>query len=117
MKHDRTLFSTLYIASQVRDTDLADFFKHKNRSFPPSLSNYGQLRLGTKSDLLQCLENVVPDSDGTESMEPDADMVVIDGAVIAKMMKPVAAKTFNDYASEFMNYIQKQFRGCVKVLM
>ena len=114
MKHDRTLFSTLYIASQVRDTDLADFFKHKNQSFPPSLSNYGQLRLGTKSDLLQCLENVVPDSDDTESMEPDAHMVVIDGAVIVNMMKPVAAKTFNDYASEFMNYIRKLFRGCVK---
>ena len=47
-------------------------------------------------------------------MEPDADMVVIDGAVILNMMKPVAAKTFNDYASEFMNYIRKQFRGCVK---
>ena len=34
MKHDRTLFSTLHIASQVRDTDLADFFKHENQSFP-----------------------------------------------------------------------------------
>ena len=30
------------------------------------------------------------------------------------MMKPVAVKTFNDYASEIMNYIRKQFRGCVK---
>ena len=34
MKHDRNLFSTLYIASQIRGADLADFFQHENQSFP-----------------------------------------------------------------------------------
>ena len=32
MKRDRHLFSTLYIASQVRDADLEDFFQHENQS-------------------------------------------------------------------------------------
>ena len=29
-KHDSNLFSTLYIACQVRDADLDDFFQHEN---------------------------------------------------------------------------------------
>lgn len=56
---------------------------------------------------------MVSHSDDTESTEPDADMVVTDGAVIVNMMKPVTAETFDEYASEFMNYKGKQFIGCV----
>ena len=52
LKHDRNLLSTLYFACQVRDADLDDFFKHKNHSFPLSLSDYGNMRLGTKVYLL-----------------------------------------------------------------
>ncbi len=114
MKRDRNLFSTLYIASQVRDADLDDFFQHENQSFPSSLSDYGKLRQGTKSDLLQCMEDLVPESDETCIAAPEVDMVVVDGAAIVNMFKPGAsAETFNDYVNEFMNYIRRQFTGAV----
>ena len=47
-----------YIACQVRHTDMADFFSHETQSYPPSLSNHGALRSGTKSDLLVCVYEV-----------------------------------------------------------
>ena len=58
MKSDMQLFSRLYIACQTRDGNLDEFFRHENQSCPPSLSNMGNLRLGGKSDLLPCLENL-----------------------------------------------------------
>ena len=44
---DRYLFSCLYIASQQREGDLEEFFKHENQPYPPSLSEFGNLRFGT----------------------------------------------------------------------
>ena len=58
MKSDMQLFSCLYIACQTRDGNLDEFFRHENQSCPPSLSDMGKLRLGGKSDLLACLENL-----------------------------------------------------------
>ena len=51
LKEDCSLFGRLYIASQNRDGDLQNFFKHENQPWPPSFSQYGELRSGTKSDL------------------------------------------------------------------
>ena len=58
LKSDCTLFSQLCIATQTRDGDLDNFFKHENHEYPTSLSLPGQLWFGTKSDLLACLEKV-----------------------------------------------------------
>ena len=55
LKDDVTLFSKLYIAAQDRESDLGNFFQHENHPYPPSLSDRGTLRTGTKSDLLSCL--------------------------------------------------------------
>ncbi len=38
MRRDRHLFSTLRIASQVRDADHEVFFQHENQSSPPTMS-------------------------------------------------------------------------------
>uniref|UniRef100_H3APT7 Uncharacterized protein n=1 Tax=Latimeria chalumnae TaxID=7897 RepID=H3APT7_LATCH len=56
LKKDCQLFSKLYIACQSRDDGLEQFFAHKNQAEPPSLSSQGRLQMGTKSDLLPCLE-------------------------------------------------------------
>ncbi|KAK3702948.1 hypothetical protein QZH41_002861 [Actinostola sp. cb2023] len=48
---DRFLFSRLDIASQQKDGDLEEFFMHENQPYPPSLSEFGSLRFGKKSDL------------------------------------------------------------------
>jgi hypothetical protein len=49
LKSDCSLFSRLYIASQIRDGNLDEFFEHENQACPPSLSQMGKLRTGTKS--------------------------------------------------------------------
>ena len=53
-KEDCSLCSRLYIACQIRDGILEDFFKYENQPWPPSLSQLGQLRGGRKADLLKC---------------------------------------------------------------
>ena len=55
LKNDCSLFSRLFIASQMRDGDLDDFFAHENQACPPVLSQMGEMRLGKKSDLVGCL--------------------------------------------------------------
>ena len=72
------------------------------------------MRLGTKSDLLQCLEDLVPNSAPSQELLQDTDMVVIDGVVIVNMIKPGVADTFNDYASKITGYIRGQFKNSVE---
>ena len=44
-----------------------------------------------------------------ETKTPDATCIVIDGAAIILMMKPAAAKTFDEYAQQvFIPYISSQ---------
>ena len=52
LKNDCSLFSRLYVASQVRNANLDEFFEHENQAYPPALSQNGKLRTGTKSDLV-----------------------------------------------------------------
>jgi len=56
LRSDCNLFSRLYIATQHRSGDLDEFFTHENQPCPPSLSEFGNLRLGKKSDLLACVK-------------------------------------------------------------
>ena len=62
LKHDRALFSRLYIASQTREGDVDEFFQHENQSTPPSLATGGPMRQGDKHNLLDCLEGNVTQS-------------------------------------------------------
>ena len=90
LKNDCSLFSRLFIASQTRDGDLDDFFAHENQAYPPALSHQGKIRQGTKSDLVRCLENLIPLADAGAS--PPVEVMVIDGAAIAYMLTPGNAK-------------------------
>ncbi len=56
IKEEKNLYASLFIACQSRDSDLAEFFKHENHNYPPSISEYGKLRKINKSDFLKCLE-------------------------------------------------------------
>ncbi len=109
LKNDCSLFSSLYISCQRRDGDLDDFFKHENKACPPSLSSMGKLRLGTKSDIVSCLKNLI---DIDEVSNPKVDAVILDGAAIVNMLRPGTADTFSEYASKiFLPYITKQLQG------
>ena len=107
LKCDVELFSRLYIGCQTRDGNLDDFFRHENQACPPSLSATGKLHLGTKSDMLECLEGLSE----AQSEAPKVTNVVIDGAVLVQMLKPGAAETFEEYAHQvFIPYISEQFQ-------
>ena len=69
-----------------------NFFKHENHAYPPSLLELGKLRLGTKADLTDCLEKLST----SEGEAPPVDAVILDGAAIINMLRPVGAKTFQE---------------------
>ncbi len=69
----------------------------------------GKLRLGTKSDIVSCLENLI---DIDEVSNPKVDAVILDGAAIVNMLRHRTADTFSEYASKiFLPYITKQLQG------
>ena len=101
-KSDLALFSRLYIACQSRDGNLDEFFHHENQSYPPSLSAFGSICQTNKSDLLHCLKEMVD----TTTNFPSVQGKFFDGAARVNMLQPVAATTFQQYASEvFIPYI------------
>ena len=93
----------------------SDFFSHENQSYPPSLSNYGALRSGTKADLLVCVSELVPVLPHHETVMPqEAHMVILDGAAIVNMIKPRTPVSFDGYVTQVMEYARKQFHGDVQ---
>ena len=65
------------------------------------------LYLGSKSDLLVCLEGHAE----PQSEAPTVTAVVLDGAVIVQMLKPGTANTFEEYAQQvFIPYVVQQLQ-------
>lgn len=113
LKNDCSLFSRLYVASQIRDGDLDNFFQYENQAWPPSLSEIGQLRKGNKSDLVKCLVDLIS---STNSCNPKAQVIILDGAALVNMLRPGQAKTFSDYAEQvFIPYILSQLEPVSRV--
>ena len=73
---DKTLFSRLYIACQVRQSNLDSLFEHENQACPPSISDMGQLPHGSRSDLMECLVLT------TSKYYPGIETKVLDGDAI-----------------------------------
>ncbi len=114
MKKDCSLFSRLYIASQIRDGGLDDFFEHEKQVCPPSLSQLGKLRTGTKSDLVGCLEDLVPNQE--DAPNTAVQVSILDGVAIVNILLPGAAKTFSEYAKYvFSPYITSQLQHVNRV--
>ena len=113
LKNDMTLFARLYIGCQNRDGNLDVFFRHENQMFPPSLSDSGKMHQCNKSDLLICLENLTESQPPTT---PNVTSIILDGAVIVRMLKPGTAKTFEEYGNEvFLPYICRQTEAATRV--
>jgi hypothetical protein len=110
LKNDCSLFSRLYIASQIRDGNLDEFFAHENQACPPALSQMGKLRSCTKSDLVGCLEDLVTSQENASN--PQVQVIILDGAALVNMLRPGAAtKTFDDYGQQvFSPYILSQLQ-------
>lgn len=115
LKNDCSLFSRLFIASQTRDGDLDEFFAHENQACPPALSQMGRIRLGTKSDLVGCLEDLITPQENAAA-SPSVEVMILDGAAIVNMLAPGNAKTFSEYATlVFLPYITSQLQHTSRV--
>ncbi len=108
LKNNAQLFSRLYISCQTRDGNLDEFFRHENQACPPALSDGWSLRLGTKSDLLTCFEEIAD----ARSEAPTTTSIVIYGAAIVQMLKPAACKNFREYGQEiFIPYMSTRLQS------
>ena len=97
------------MSCQVRDDEFDQFFHHENQTYPLSLSQFGQLRLGSKSDLLVPLEKMSE----SETERPDVDAIISDGAAIVNMLKPRFCKTFEDYSKQiFLPHVDNYLKVC-----
>lgn len=112
MHQECSLFSQLYVSSKVLNGDLVKFLLHENQAYPPSLSQFGDLRHGSKSDLLVQLEKTTESSNEA----PSVDALVLDGAALVNMLKPRGSKTFEDYFRDiFKPYIQIQLHSVRRI--
>lgn len=111
LKSDYGLFAQLFIACQVRQSDLSEFFSHENHPWPPSISKEGDLRLTSdKSDLLSCLPH-------TKYHEPPHfDVKIFDGPSIVHGLPRYEACTFGEYCDiVFLPWIDNQLIDCSRV--
>ena len=114
LKNDCSLFSRLYVTSQVRNGNLDEFFEHENQAYPPALSKNGKLRTSTKSDLASCLEELINSREN--ATHPSVEGIILDGSVIVNMLRPGSAKTFSDYASQvFLPYVAFQLQQTSRI--
>ncbi|KAE8740339.1 hypothetical protein FOCC_FOCC014156 [Frankliniella occidentalis] len=116
LKNDCSLFSRLWIANQIREGDMKEFFMHENASCPPSLSVNGVMRSCKKSEIVTCLTNSSLQS--VCQTRPAVDAVVLDGAAIVHMIRPCATdKTFSDYVHSVENYLQREAKNTKRIDM
>ena len=68
----------------------------------------GQLRGGTKADLVTCLS----DASSQAVEQPSVDAIILYGAVVVQMLQPRAVSTFEEYFnSTFAPYILRQLEN------
>ena len=78
------------------------------QQYPSAISEFGLLRSGNKSNLVSCLEAL--HGEPSPAVSPPVTSKVIDGAVLAYLIKPDGCKTFADYCqNKFIPHILRQF--------
>ena len=83
-----------------------EFFRHENQGTSTSLSDMGDLRHGTKSKPMSCVESLIAVQ---QKDMPDLEAKIVDGSVVVNMLSPKASSTFSDYAADvFLPYQQKR---------
>ena len=61
------------------------------------MSDRSKLKLGTRSDIVRCQEDVTEEQD---DITPSVEVVVLDGPAIVYVPMPAAAITFREYAQD-----------------
>ena len=102
LKQNTTLITQLFISLQSRPkADMIDFFKYENQREPPSLSDYGLLGAGNKSDILACIK--APTARVYVARQPL--LWVFDMAAIVHMVRPTRALTLAEYYNMQMSFL------------
>ena len=92
----------------------------------PSVSiKYGENAVWNKSDIVVCLEALVPQPAGDSATDaepshvpdsPAVDVIILDGAAVVNMLKPGTERTFSEYATHvFLTYITTQLQNAQRV--
>ena len=97
-----------FLSLQARpEADIDAFFKHENQREPPSFSDRGKLRQGTKSNSIACLP-AIP-APGRSKAVKEATVVILDMAVVIHIIKPQRARIFGEYKNmQLLPYMQSQ---------
>ena len=83
-------------------------FLMRTQSFPPALIQFGELRSGTKSDLFQYLEKIIPG----QADVPSVEALLLHSAAIVNMSKPDPSRTFLEHSQGvFLLYLEGQFKN------
>ena len=91
LKHSRSLFSQMYIATNTREGGLDLFFSHEVHAFPPSMAESEGVMYSTKkSEMIHCLEKAVSESNKTMSVDHTMsyDSLIVDGGALIHMLVP-----------------------------
>ena len=112
IKNDVGLFSRLYISTQQHEGDLDEFFAHENHAYPPSISNFGKLRLGDKSDLLKMLQDT-----GTKPDDCRFECKIFDGGALIHFLSPKnATLLFSEYSHQiFLPFLERELSTVKRV--
>ena len=106
LKDDVSVCGQLYVSLQNPSGDMAQFFVHESKSYPPSLSDHRKISFTAKSNLFECL------SKGEDEEPPIAyECQIIDGAVLIHALPRTTVSTFQEYATKiFIPYLCQQLR-------
>ena len=102
------IVTQMFVSLQARPgSNMNEFFKYENLRYPPSLSNKGKLRLGTKSQILDCFPGMP--SHGKNSAAAKVSVVILDMPAVIHIVKPQKAKVFGEYLpTHLLPYMQSQ---------
>jgi hypothetical protein len=84
-KASAAIVTQMFVSLQARpDSNMDEFFMHENSRDPPSLSNKGKLRAGTKSQILNCLPGMP--ACGRNPTVKQASVVILDMPAVVRII-------------------------------
>lgn len=96
----------LLIAHEVRGGDSKDFFQYENCKFPPSISEFGELRQSSADEaFINRLEKNL--SKDHSCNVRDSTCLIIDGEDLMCTFTSTKCKTFLEFSATINNYIEK----------
>ena len=111
-KASAAIVTQMFVSLQARpDSNMDEFFMHENSRDPPSLSNKGKLRAGTKSQILGCLPGMP--AHGKNATVKQASVVILDMPAVVHIIKPQRANVFGEYAGmHLLPFMENQMNTC-----